>query len=491
MRELSNNKRNNAMLRPQTSKRSGFTLVELAIVLGVAGVLIGGLWRLLSAGNQQMRDQTVASQQAQLISAVNTYLQSTDGQAHLTAMGAGATTVFIPNNTSVATCAALPVANFCTYLPPGFQNVNAYGQSYRISIKKDLAPATEPAQSYNFMIMTEGGDAIADTSGGRISAAIGGDGGFIYNNSVCGTPAVNYACGAYGAWSTLLSAYNLTGSVGRVASLTYFSSTFAATNPWLSRILLPNSGTPPLYNTMQTPLYLGGEDVFMGSTANAASSGGGQLNLQGGSLVLGPAGGISGVNSTGDYLNNPGLTLSGPLESGSTPSAANALLTLQSTNCVKADYGDETCSYALSVIGDASVSGLLYANSFHAEKFMYTSGAAVSDVRLKDNIKTLIDPLSDLQKLRPVSFTYKKTGESSLGLIAQEVEKVYPDLVVEGPDGFKGIDYVALVSPLIGAVQELKKENELLKEKLRVQEEAQAKLGEKLKALEKKEKAAR
>ena len=55
---------------------SGFTLIELAIVLGVTGILFGGLWRLLSTSNAQMRDQATANQHAQLISAVSGYLQS-------------------------------------------------------------------------------------------------------------------------------------------------------------------------------------------------------------------------------------------------------------------------------------------------------------------------------------------------------------------------------------------------------------------------------
>ena len=53
-----------------------------------------------------------------------------------------------------------------------------------------------------------------------------------------------------------------------------------------------------------------------------------------------------------------------------------------------------------------------------------------------------------------------------LGLIAQEVEKVYPEAVTEGPDGFKVLEYQALVAPLIEAVKELKAENDALKVRL-------------------------
>ncbi len=61
----------------------GFTLVEMAIVLGVAGLLFTGLWRLLATGNAQMRDQATASQHAQLAASINTYLQSAEGQTFM------------------------------------------------------------------------------------------------------------------------------------------------------------------------------------------------------------------------------------------------------------------------------------------------------------------------------------------------------------------------------------------------------------------------
>jgi hypothetical protein len=62
-------------------------------------------------------------------------------------------------------------------------------------------------------------------------------------------------------------------------------------------------------------------------------------------------------------------------------------------------------------------------------------------------------------KLRPVTYKWNanlnRSSSTQLGLIAQEVESVYPGFVSEVYDGMKGVDYAALVSPLIGAVQEL------------------------------------
>ena len=52
------------MLRMTRNKKRGFTLIELAIVLSIAGLLFVGLWRLLAGGNQQVRDQSAASEQS-------------------------------------------------------------------------------------------------------------------------------------------------------------------------------------------------------------------------------------------------------------------------------------------------------------------------------------------------------------------------------------------------------------------------------------------
>jgi len=49
------------------------------------------------------------------------------------------------------------------------------------------------------------------------------------------------------------------------------------------------------------------------------------------------------------------------------------------------------------------------------------------------------------------------------GLIAQEVEKILPELVNEASDGYKSVNYIGLIPHLIEAVKELEAKNELLK----------------------------
>ncbi|MCM2282852.1 MAG: tail fiber domain-containing protein, partial [Bdellovibrionaceae bacterium] len=78
-----------------------------------------------------------------------------------------------------------------------------------------------------------------------------------------------------------------------------------------------------------------------------------------------------------------------------------------------------------------------------------------SDRRLKENVRTT-PGLSRITKLRGTEFDWIESGTHDVGLIAQEVEEVYPDLVITNPvTGRKSVKYGNLVSPLIESVKEL------------------------------------
>ena len=80
-----------------------------------------------------------------------------------------------------------------------------------------------------------------------------------------------------------------------------------------------------------------------------------------------------------------------------------------------------------------------------------------SDINLKENVQTLPNALETVNRLRGVSFDWKKKHKgSSIGVIAQEVEKVFPELVDEHAlNGMKTVNYSALIGVLIEAVKEL------------------------------------
>jgi type II secretory pathway pseudopilin PulG len=103
-------------------------------------------------------------------------------------------------------------------------------------------------------------------------------------------------------------------------------------------------------------------------------------------------------------------------------------------------------------------------NDITASAYYYTS-----DERLKENIQDL-DGWSVLKDLSPKSYRYKKDGRESMGLIAQEVEKILPHLVQEDEDGMKSVSYMDLIGPIIDEVQALHAKVETLENNQRSQQ---------------------
>ena len=78
----------------------------------------------------------------------------------------------------------------------------------------------------------------------------------------------------------------------------------------------------------------------------------------------------------------------------------------------------------------------------------------MSDRRLKKDIVPLSNALNKIDQLNGYSFKWKKDGTPDIGVIAQEVEKIFPTVVAEH-NGIKTVAYATLVAPLIEAVKTL------------------------------------
>ena len=103
-----------------------------------------------------------------------------------------------------------------------------------------------------------------------------------------------------------------------------------------------------------------------------------------------------------------------------------------------------------------------------------------SSRRWKTNIKTIEAPLEIVQKLRGVTYNWKKDGKADIGLIAEEVGEVLPEIVEYEKNGVdaKSLDYSRIVSVLIESVKEQQKQ-------IDKQQEMINKLSEKITTLEK------
>ena len=125
-------------------------------------------------------------------------------------------------------------------------------------------------------------------------------------------------------------------------------------------------------------------------------------------------------------------------------------------------FGNDGGSTITALTLDMSEAGAATFNStVNAPNFNTTS-----DVRLKDNIRTFESAMDVVSQLRGVRFAWKETGVETVGLIAQEVEKVLPELIGTNADtGLKSVSYSNMVAVLIEAVKELKAEIEELKKR--------------------------
>lgn len=92
---------------------------------------------------------------------------------------------------------------------------------------------------------------------------------------------------------------------------------------------------------------------------------------------------------------------------------------------------------------------------------------ANSDARLKENVRQITDSLEKISRLRGVSFDWRQdtdikdlSRQRQIGMIAQEVETVIPEIVNNSPLGYKGIDYGKLTSVLVEAIKDQQKQIE-------------------------------
>jgi hypothetical protein len=173
-----------------------------------------------------------------------------------------------------------------------------------------------------------------------------------------------------------------------------------------------------------------------------------------------------------------GLTARGWITSGESGSAGR-IRVLDSNGTVECFVADGTSGNmvvtGIALIGGGGVIGSSSANANLNVYGIVTANfyGTWSDARLKKNIAPLQGSLSKLAQLQGVSYEWinAETGrqgsvERQIGLVAQDVEAVFPELIMETGEGYKALSYDRLTAVLIEAVKELKAQNELLLERV-------------------------
>jgi hypothetical protein len=102
-------------------------------------------------------------------------------------------------------------------------------------------------------------------------------------------------------------------------------------------------------------------------------------------------------------------------------------------------------------------------NRYDSRSRNIIAGTIPSDERLKENFNNLENALGIIMALNIYNFNWKGTNVEDIGLIAQEVEKVFPQAVKTLENGVKVIDYNKFIALIIKAIKEIKEEIDNLK----------------------------
>ena len=115
--------------------------------------------------------------------------------------------------------------------------------------------------------------------------------------------------------------------------------------------------------------------------------------------------------------------------------------------------------HVVDINGQLNVQGQLNTVSMNIDGLLNAQSVAMtSDGRLKKDIQPLTHALDAILQLQAKTYRWKGdtafADQADIGLVAQEVEKVFPELVAENEQGYKGIAYSKLTAVLIEAVKE-------------------------------------
>jgi hypothetical protein len=211
--------------------------------------------------------------------------------------------------------------------------------------------------------------------------------------------------------------------------------------------------------------------------ANLSISGpgyvGGVLTVGGNLIVLGTTTTVSSTTLEVADLNitvAKGAANSAAADgAGITVDGASATLTYRHTGTLweankpfsitDATASTSTSTGALIVAGGVGVTGNIVASGQVTAADINSS----SDKRLKKNIKTVTSALDTVNALRGVTFEWKEGNGKAIGLIAQEVQEVLPEIVSTDDNGYLGIRYTNVVGVLVEAIKELKADFEAYK----------------------------
>jgi hypothetical protein len=331
----------------------------------------------------------------------------------------------------------------------GWKNLVLQAQGGNVGIG-----TTSPAGALDVRNSGNSGIRMADANGNVIEGILGGALGTLWlnytstGNVLLAHGGGNVGIGTTSPWAPFhvynsasgrLAYFTGTSSASSVIEIGYGGGTAEAAEVGF----IPSSGFGYL-TVLGSPTLLG--ITSSGNVGIGTTSPGAKLHIAGGDSAYA----LFGPNATWGGSLIVGAQTPGPVSGRAQVMSSNGNLHL--------DAGTSQSVY----IGYTTAAATYISGSWYGS----------SDQRLKKNIQTIPDSkgLVAINKLNPVSYTRLDNpgGGTQLGFVAQQVQSIFPELVSNSaattltPGGTLAINYIGLLPPIVKAIQELKKQNEIL-----------------------------
>ncbi|SFE77662.1 tail fiber domain-containing protein, partial [Thermoflexibacter ruber] len=230
-----------------------------------------------------------------------------------------------------------------------------------------------------------------------------------------------------------------------------------------------NSSTPAITQILNTvrPSGTATDDVLATEKAVRDAIDANMLTADNGITITGTNAQLGGdlVQATTIELNGNDLTVNGN---------GNAFNISGGAGLNVNDFGATTLSGTLDVLGNTTLAGTLTITGLTSVTDLQTDAGGTlinaSDARYKKNIKPIENALEKVNQVDGVTYHWKEEFSDNktlqLGVIAQELEKVFPNLVHTNDKGYKSVNYIGLIPVLLEAIKEQQKQIEALSNKV-------------------------
>ncbi|MFZ3186025.1 MAG: tail fiber domain-containing protein [Pseudomonas sp.] len=436
---MKNSKAGQYMKKSRKWTQRGASLIEMAMALSLMAVMISSVAWYASDSRSQVTLRNDAQHFAVLAQAATNYIET--------------------NRTALIASASSRTVSMADLQSDGFL---ASGVATRLGAKRQqdvtllirfILGSVGAPSTVQGLLVSHDGQPYRDSELGNMVQTIGAMAGFMRDQP--GSPAwLTEIAGNNRGWVSFLSDWSgaafpvaVRPTTGHLMALVTMkrmeNSVVGASDDWLHS---ENTGNPAL-NEMEADFSINGDVDIAGDIALYNNC---VINVSflfspplpptypGGPSPIYPMCGTSIPGGTLRINNDNGING----EVGAFTSRGNVEINNLLMN------GNSIDSVALTV-GTATADGV------DAHQIDYTYHINTSDRSLKSDIKKIDSGINKISQMAGYEFTWRKTGKQDVGVIAQEVENVFPNLVKSSPEGILAVNYSGLIAPLIEAAKDL------------------------------------